>query len=53
MATAYLLFKIEYVANFSPNEIITKVESDQNIQSAKIVDVETPNGRESIPYIGF
>jgi hypothetical protein len=53
MAVAYVLFKVEYVANFNPNELLTKVEADQNIQSAKIVDVDTPNGRESTPYIGF
>lgn len=53
MAVAYVLFKVEYVANFNPHELLTKVEADPNIQSAKIVDVETTNGRSSIPYIGF
>lgn len=53
MATAYVLFKVEYVANFNPHELLTKVEADQNIQSAKIVDVDTPNGRDTVPYIGF
>jgi hypothetical protein len=53
MAVAYVLVEIEHQDGLDPNDILSWIEGGETIQSIKVIDVEIPNGRESIPYIGF
>jgi len=53
MATAYVLVEIEHQDGLNPNDILTRIEGGKTIQSIKVIDVETPNGRDTVPYIGF
>lgn len=53
MATAYVLVEIQHQDGLDPHDILARIEGGKTIQNIKVLDVETPNDRESTPYIGF
>ena len=53
MAIAYVLVEIEHKDGLNPNQIVPKITSGGNIQSVKVLDVDTPHTDDSVPYIAF
>lgn len=53
MATTYVLIELHHQGALNPEEIGPALEAGQTIESAKLLDIDMPNGRDYLPYIAY